>query len=657
MAKPTFALLGFTALLLLTLVACAPPLVKRASEDPPPLTKVQIEQVPLPPLSSPSLAPSPGMESKRVQQITQEAPPPPASQELPSPAPPAPPPPETKPPPPKPEEKPRFVSLNFESVDLELVLKAFADITGFNFVLAPGVKAQITLHTVNRIPVSEAFSILGAVLEVHNLAAVKKGPIYKIVPIAVAQQEMPELKTDREEVELGEPLITEVVSLEVAQAEELARIITPFLVKGTKIVPHKPTNALILSGFASSVNRLVELIKALDKPSPIGPEQQIFVYYVKNADAKKLAEILNTLFGKRETKPPVPGRPLTSPQPLRPGAPPPAAVPQAQTPSTEVIGEIVVVPDETTNALVIRTAPQNWSIIEETLKKLDVVPKQVVIELLIAELSLTNELRFGLEFFVRSGEFQLQQLFGLAPVVPPALGVPIPQLSGFTLTFINRDQLFALLTAIDAFSRLKVLATPHILTADNMEARIQVGQEVPIVTQEQASLTALTTTTPQPTQPSSNVFRSIQQKDIGVILKVKPHVNEDRLVTLDIEQEVSAILSETTGSIGSPTFSKRTSKSSVVVPDRQTLVIGGIIREDKRREFRGIPFLSRIPGLGWLFRSTTDRTERTELILLLTPHVIASPEEAAAITKQFEERAKALQEQIEQARKDKKGGG
>jgi len=653
MATPKPVHVGVTALFLLSLVACTPPLVRRAADNPPPLTRVQIEQAPLPPLPSPVPSPSPRVEPRQAQPVVEGPPPPPASQEPPATPPP---PPEIKPPPPKPQERPRFVSLNFENVDLELVLKAFADITGFNFVLAPGVKAQITLHTVNKIPVSEAFSVLQAVLEVHNLAAVKKGPVYKIVPIAVAQQEMPELRGEREEVQLGEPLVTEVVSLEVAQAEELARIVTPLLVKGTKVVPHKPTNALIVSGFASVVNRLVALIKALDKPSPKGPEQQIFVYYVKNADAKKLAEILNTLFGKREARPQAPARPTPTPRSPRPGPQPPAAVPQAQTPSAEVVGEVVVVADETTNALVIRTAPENWPIIEETLKKLDIVPKQVVIELLIAELTLTDKLNFGLEFLLKSGEFGVQQLLTVPPSgTPPLSGLVsggIPALPGLLLTFVDRDRFFGFLNAADLLSRLKVLASPHILTADNMEARIQVGQEVPIVTQEQASLTALTTAVPTTQQPTTNVFRSIQQKDIGVILKVKPHVNEDRLVTLDIEQEVSAIQSETTGVIGSPTFSKRTSKSSVVVPDKQTLVIGGIIREDRRREFTGVPFLSRLPVLGWLFRSTTDRVERTELILLLTPHVIASAEEAAAITKEFEERVKALQEQIQQMRRN-----
>lgn len=650
---------GLIAVIVFPVAACSTRLAKREA-PPPPSVKVEVEGV----RPVPSVPPSPRPPAVAKKPASQpaleklEQPPPTKPRELEAPR-------VERVEPSQPKEKPKYVSLNFDSVDLDLVLKAFADITGFNFVVAPGVKAQITLHTVNKVPTSEALAILEAVLEVHNLTALKKGPIYQIVPVAMAQQQAPEVRVKGwGEAELGGQLITQVVPLEVASAEELARVLQPLLVKGTKVVTHKAANALVVSGFTSTVKKLLDLVTALDKPSPLGPEQRVFVYYVKNADAKKLAEILNALYGRKEARLEVrPGAPPGRPTPQPPGAPPAQQPPSPLAPPTaEVVGELTVVADEATNSLVIRTAPQNWAIIEETIKKLDIVPKQVVIELLIAELTLRDQLQYGLEFFLKAGEFVLQQSFGLTPIPGPGtgatnLGTPfsrlptpfVPQLPGITFTFVDRDRFFGLLTSADIFNKLKVLATPHILAADNKEARIQVGREVPIIVGETSSLTTATTAA-----ATSGIFRSLQQRDIGVIMRIKPHVNEERQVTLDIEQEVSDIEFASFGNTGSPSFTKRTTKNSVVVPDKQTLIIGGIIQDTHRREYTGIPLLDRIPILGALFRSETDTVERTELIVLVTPHVIASPEEATAITKSFEERVKALQQQLEQARKREK---
>jgi general secretion pathway protein D len=556
-------------------------------------------------------------------------------------------------------ERAKEVSFNFENVDLEIVLRAFADLTGFNFVVAPGVRAQITLYTTGKVPTTEAFAILEAVLEAHNLAAVKAGNLYKIVPLAVAQQQSPELieggnpeEEDGPKPDASERLVIQIVRLQAGTAEDLVRVLQPFLTRGAKLVAHRETNTLILSGFHSTVRRLLEVVRALDKPAVREPQPRIYVYYVENAEAKRLAEVLNTLFGRRA--PAVP-RPAAAPTPAPPPSPflpvPPAVPGVPRPPAAEVVGEITIVADEVINALVIRTAPENYPLIEETIRKLDIVPKQVVIQVMIAEVTLTNETDFGLEYLLRKGNIASQGGFGvptgsvptvnLIPGGPGALSV-----SGFLFSFLNQGQFSSLLRLLETLTDVKILANPHILTSDNKEARIQVGQEVPIVTNEQATLTSLT----QPGQPGQNVFRNIQQRDVGVILKVKPHINEKRLVTLDIEQEISDVLSQRTGDIGSPTFSKRTAKTSAVVQDRQTLVIAGIIQDRKRQERSGVPYLSKIPVLGPLFGRTQESTTRTEVLIFLTPHVITSPEEGTALTQEFEERARAVREQLERAR-------
>ena len=308
----------------------------------------------------------------------------------------------------------------------------------------------------------------------------------------------------------------------------------------------------------------------------------------------------------------------------------------------EVVGEVTIVPDEATNALVIKTSPRNYEFIEATIKKLDIVPKQVVIELFLAQIRLSDTFRFSLEEIIRSGSFLVAGAYGgpLGQAVAGAVSGITPEkstiaASGLTFAFVDKDKFRVVLNNIAAVTKVEVLANPHLLTANNKEARIQIGNEVPIVTNEQASLTSVSA-------GDTGVFRTLQQKDIGIIMGIKPHVNEKRLVTLDIESENLAVDQANFGGTGSASFLKTTAKTSVVVEDGQTLLIGGIIRMDKSKGYTGIPFLSQIPLIGYLFRASSDVLERNELVILVTPHVIASPEEGRAMTERFKERVESL---------------
>jgi general secretion pathway protein D len=565
--------------------------------------------------------------------------------------------------------KTQLVSLNFDNADLELVLRSIADITGINFIIGPGVKASVTMRTTTKVPASEVFSIMELVLEVNNLVAVKEGSFYKIVPIAVAQQEPQDVQVGKERGEERERYVTQIVRLDYLSAEEMSRILQPFLARGAKLVVHKETNSLIVAGFSSTVKRLLDTIRALDTPTKRDNIQRIFVYFVENVQASQLATILNTLYGRRDVARPAtpaarPGQPpartglgaappATQPPAPAPGAPPPTSPPGTGGPAGaegapgEVVGEVTIVPDEATNALVIKTSPRNYEIIEATIKQLDIVPKQVLIELLLAQIRLSDTFNFSLEEVLRTGSFAISGVFGGAGVqavqsfLSPNTVVPP---SGFTLTFVEADRFRVVLNNLARVTKVDVLANPHLLTANNKEAKIQIGQEVPVVTGEQSSLTNVSVAP----GTTSGVFRTLQQKDIGILIGIKPHVNEKRLVTLEIEAENIAVdqanfgAVNNQGGVGSPSFLKTSTKTSVVVQDGQSLVIGGIIRTDKSKGYTGVPFLSQIPLLGYLFRSTSDVLERNELVILITPYVVASPEEGRAITEQFKRRADSL---------------
>jgi len=569
-------------------------------------------------------------------------------------------------PPEVPPGKPQYVSLNFENADLELVLRSIADITGINFIIGPGVKAAVTMRTTTRVPASEVFSIMESVLEVNNLVAVKDGLYYRIVPIAVAQQEPEDVQVGKERGEERERYVTQIVHLDYLSAEEMAKILQSFLARGSKMVVHKETNSLIIAGFSSTVRRLLDTVKALDVQTKRDNIQRIFVYFVENVPAAQLASVLNTLYGRRDvlprapTAPPRPGQPpprlgagVQPPPPPIPGQPPPppipglpplgAALPPGVEPAPgEVVGEVTIVPDEGTNALIIKTSPRNYEFIEATIRQLDIVPKQVVIELFIAQIGLTDTFKFSLEEIIRSGQFLAAGAFGggaLATAVAGAVERAAAP-TGFTFAFVDKDKFRVVLNNVAAVTKVEVLASPHLLTANNKEAKIQIGREVPIITNEQSTLVGGSSVT---TPLQTGAFRSLQQKDIGIIMGIKPHVNEKRLVSLDIEFENIAIDSDAFGSTGSPSFLKTTTKTAVVVQDGQSLLIGGIIRTDKSKGYTGIPFLSQIPLLGYLFRSTSETVDRNELVILITPHVIASPEEGQAISERFRGRVEKLE--------------
>jgi general secretion pathway protein D len=208
---------------------------------------------------------------------------------------------------------------------------------------------------------------------------------------------------------------------------------------------------------------------------------------------------------------------------------------------------------------------------------------------------------------------------------------PIAQ-SGFTYAFASQG-LVAFLRAYARENKVDILSSPHILAADNTEATIEVGKEVPIVTSEY---------TPTTLERGESYSRSIEYRDTGILLTVTPRINEKGLVTMEVSQEVSDVSEQRIEGINSPIILKRKAETTLVVQDGMTIVIGGLIREKVDYTKEGIPYLLKIPYLGMLFSYNREVREKTELLILITPHVINTFEEAALITREFEEKLKSL---------------
>jgi len=447
------------------------------------------------------------------------------------------------------------------------------------------------------------------------------------------------------------------------------------------ILADKRTNALIVSARRADLDIVTQLLGQLDVDTQAN--KRVFVYYVENVKAKDLATTLTEIFGRpsREAETGAVARERAGAPPLYPGAPPglviqPTIAPPAlaatagpaggtggESEPGVVEGQVKVVADEPNNALVITTFPRNWPLIEDTIRKLDRTPKQVLIEVLVAEIQLTDENDLGLEWTIRNqrnvnvggqsynvGTVSRVDVGGPAPTLPgstptlPGLPVLVPPFQGFSFFLFETDRFLGLLNLYANYGRVNVLSSPHILTSENKKAIINVSQSVPIVTQftgAQPGTVVSTAQTPPTTIQSSNV----EYRDAGIILTVTPRISDKRVVALDVKQTVNDIGPQQPPS-GSPIINKREAETSVVLHDNQTLVMGGLIQTRRENTQTGIPGLSRIPVVGFLFGKTSDLFKRTELLLLITPRVIGDPSEARELYEQIRTQRPELQKNL-----------
>jgi len=428
------------------------------------------------------------------------------------------------------------------------------------------------------------------------------------------------------------------------------------------IVAYRGINVLIVHARKNELELIRRLLRQLDVDIYGG--RRIFIYYAENTKAKDLAGTMNAIYGRAE------GAPPSAPAAPRPGAPPgaPPYTPPPRPPAPSgapggseiggVEGEVRFIADEVTNAVIVATFPRNWQEIEETLKKLDRMPRQVLIEVLVAEITLTDDTRLGIEWAIRSGRFDVFS----APATPPTGSAtttlsarptfPIPSPTTITgvaqgLNFFTfaTDQFFGALNALASDNKVNVLSSPSILTMENKKAVINVSDSVPVITSQQVPLAAATTTAP--TTPTAIATQTVEYKDAGVILTVTPRIGERGTVALDIKQEVNDV-----GAQEPPTFSRRFTKreaeTSVVLTNNQTLALGGLIKNRRTLARSGIPILNRIPLLGLLFGTTEEKIEKTELLILITPRVVGTAWDAAKLTEEMKRITPGIHDAIKQ---------
>ena len=401
------------------------------------------------------------------------------------------------------------------------------------------------------------------------------------------------------------------------------------------VLPDLRTNSLLIRAEnEGTINDLRSLIERLDVPAKLSGNTR--VVYLRNAEAVKLAEILRGLLtgeARTQAAPATPGRPA-------------AAKTGAESSQIQA--------DESTNALIISAPDAVFNNLRAVIEKLDVRRAQVFIEALIAEITTDKVSQLGFQWFagdsVRGGSAAVGGVTNFPSTGPGIISTaadPSGLGSGLSLAFIGKKitvdgreirGLGALARALEGKNIANVMSTPNLLTLDNAEAKIVVGDNVPFVT---GSFSQATTTT-----GAVNPFQTIERKDVGLTLRIKPQISEGGVVKLEILQEVSSIATATGVQAADLITRKRSIETTVVVDDGNTIVLGGLIEDRISDNTEAVPFLGRIPLLGWLFKSNDKRKTKTNLMVFLRPIIVRGAEDSYNFSNNRYEHIRAVEKNM-----------
>jgi len=386
-----------------------------------------------------------------------------------------------------------------------------------------------------------------------------------------------------------------------------------------RLIPIARLNSVLV---ISPQQRYLEEVKDWITRFDIGgqiPGRKIYVYNVKNGRAVDLASALGQILGAQSNTLGNQGRPAGQNDRSE------ASDQSQQNTGFSAESGLRIVPNEENNSLLIFASASEFGVVENALKQLDLPPRQVLIEATLIEVTLTDELRYGVQWLFEPGDNTITQS-------QAANGSIASEFPGFSYVFSGASDARVVLNALESVTDVNVLFAPKLMVLNNQSATLQVGDQVPVPVQ-----TAVGTG-----DVNAPIVNSIQFRDTGVILSVTPRINEGGLVLIDIEQEVSDVVQTTSSGIDAPTIQQRMITSSVAVQSGDTVALGGLIRENISHGSSGVPFISRVPVLGAVFGSKNNTLRRTELIVLITPRIARNPRETAEVMDYLRNQFQAL---------------
>ena len=518
------------------------------------------------------------------------------------------------------------LTLDFKDADIHALIKYISEATGRNFITDPTVKGKVTVYSPVKISPDEAFETFVSILRVQGYAVQKSGTAYKIVPLKEGLGQGEDAAVGRKMGSELETVVTQIVPLKVGVAATLAKILKSrdeeYAKKGrptvSLVLADERTNSLLIYGDPEAIGMARDAVGSLDIPTPKG-KGDVHLISLSNAKAEDLAQVINTLVERQR-----------------------AAGTEDQKPDTVLSKDIKVVADKSTNSLVVTARPDEFEALSNIVAKLDVVRKQVFIEALIMEVSSEASFSFGINWAIggntgdaaivggvslNEGAVSLSSSGANKTVSLPA-GVSIGAILKDAITVGNTSyNIQSILNAVRGNSDVDVLATPQLLTLDNEEASVEVVDNIPF--------------TKESTTRNDNDFttQSMDYKDVGVKLKITPRISDDGSLRLEVEQEVSRVtqglITLTNGDqLVAPTTRKRLVKTTILLQDSQTAVIGGLLDDQKTYNQSEVPGLGSIPVLGWLFKSRNKKSTQTNLFIFITPKVIRNAADSADLTRE-----------------------
>lgn len=582
------------------------------------------------------------------------------------------------------EKSRRFITIDFENVDIQLFIKYISELTGKNFIVDQAVKGNVTIISPTKISEEEAYRVFESVLEVNGYTTVEAGAVTKILPAVEARSQ--NIRTFRSSLaeRPEDQMVTQLIPLKHTTPDEIKKVLAPLVSKTSVVIAHTQSGMLIVTETLSNIQRLIAIIEAIDvaytgediivipldyasatKVSQVlatlfqksvrtskgarpqaavkivpyerinavivvaGPGDidrvrrlvklldsemkrdsgNIHVVYLKNANAKEMADVLNYLPGQQTGE---------------------AAKGKAPTISKNV----KIMPDEETNSLIITADRNEFNTLDEVIKKLDIPRRMVYLEALILEVQTTRDFEVGVEwrfggtfdgtkgttvggFAGANDSFDLLDGITSTPGPPATSGLTFGVTgTGVKIGGITFPDIGAILRAYKNDSDINIVSTPQILTTDNKKAEISVGENVPYIVS-------------QNTTASEQDYTSYEYRDVSTKLTITPQISQAETLRLEIATEVIKLKDNTNNT---PTTFKRTAETTVIVQNNETVVIGGIIGQDTTDATTKVPMLGDIPVLGYLFRADSELQTQTNMFIFITPRIIKNPADLANVT-------------------------
>lgn len=634
-----------------------------------------------------------------------------------------------------------LVNLDFQDVEIATVIDTIARLTNRNFVYDDRVRGRVTIISPTPIPIEQAYTAFESVLQVKGFTTVEApGGVIKVIPIRDAKETSVDTRSGLAAPDTDR-FVTRLIPLRYIDAEAVSNTLKPLVSKEAALVAYPATNTIILTDSAANINRILEILQAIDVETykedlamirvqyadaqtlaeqlsevfggevsatsgatpaaarvqprvrravqaaqpdatsgprsqvriitdvrtnaliilaarstldemralirrldvPVEGQGRIQVYYLKHAVAEELAETLNGLLGGGT------GGGTAAQAAAAAGN---IALQQLRAISELSNAVSSLTADVATNSLVIQASPEGFETLRKVIELLDIARPQVLVEALIMEVGVNDNTELGLSWVLQFGgpdtAFTITQAVdsltggllknpGRNPkgdTLPPAAG-PAGKFSA-SIAYVDGDNFIqAVLNATASDGNVNIISAPHILTSDNEEAEILVGDNIPIITNRVQSASGIVTDPDQQSNLATSV--NVERQDIGVTLRVTPQITEGDSLRLEIFQEITDLNTAIQGSVGDqnqvgPALSNRRIENVVVVRDGRTVVIGGLVRDNLSDTRNQVPWLGDVPVLGWLFKNQTTKLLKTNLLVFITPYIIRSADDLEKVS-------------------------